>query len=97
MRKYIADSRVLGLIEVFLQAEIMDGVQHWTPESGAPQGAVLSPLLSNLYLNALDHLHGQPGVRDDTVCGRSGNSVPQSGRSRHGPWRWCKRGRPNAA
>jgi RNA-directed DNA polymerase len=61
VRKYVADSRVLGLIEAFLQAEILEGVQHWTPESGAPQGAVLSPLLSNLYLNALDHLMASAG------------------------------------
>jgi RNA-directed DNA polymerase len=61
VRQYVADSRVLGLIEAFLQAEILDGVQHWTPESGAPQGAVLSPLLSNLYLNALDHLMAEAG------------------------------------
>jgi RNA-directed DNA polymerase len=61
VRKYVADGRVLGLIEAFLQAEILDGVQHWTPESGAPQGAVLSPLLSNLYLNALDHLMASEG------------------------------------
>lgn len=61
VRQYVADSRVLGLVEAFLQAEILDGVQHWTPESGAPQGAVLSPLLSNLYLNALDHLVAEAG------------------------------------
>lgn len=61
VRQYIADSRVVGLITAFLQAEILDGVQHWTPESGAPQGAVLSPLLSNLYLNALDHLMAKAG------------------------------------
>jgi RNA-directed DNA polymerase len=60
-RKYIADSRVLGLIEAFLKADIMEGLRHWTPESGAPQGAVLSPLLSNLYLNALDHLMAGSG------------------------------------
>lgn len=63
VRKYIADSRVLELIEAFLKAEIMDGMQHWTPESGAPQGAVLSPLLSNLYLNDLDHLMAQSGFQ----------------------------------
>jgi len=61
VRKYVADSRVLGLIEAFLKAEILDGMQHWTPESGAPQGAVLSPLLSNLYLNDLDHLMAGQG------------------------------------
>jgi RNA-directed DNA polymerase len=61
VRKHVADSRVLGLIEAFLTAEIMDGMQHWTPQSGAPQGAVLSPLLSNLYLNDLDHVMAQEG------------------------------------
>jgi len=55
VRKYVADSRVLAVIEAFLKADIMDGMRQWTPESGAPQGAVISPLLSNLYLNGLDH------------------------------------------
>jgi RNA-directed DNA polymerase len=61
VRKHIADGRVLGLIESFLTAEILEGLRAWTPESGAPQGAVLSPLLSNLYLNALDHGMAQQG------------------------------------
>jgi len=61
VRKHIADSRVLALIEAFLKAEILDGLRHWTPESGAPQGAVLSPLLSNLYLTELDHLVAHSG------------------------------------
>lgn len=52
----IADRRVLTLIESFLKAGILDGLKEWTPEAGAPQGAVLSPLLSNIYLNPLDHL-----------------------------------------
>lgn len=52
----IADGRVLTLIESFLKAGILDGLKEWTPEAGAPQGAVLSPLLSNIYLNPLDHL-----------------------------------------
>lgn len=55
VRKHIGDSRVLALVEAFLKADIFDGMRQWTPESGAPQGAVLSPLLSNLYLNELDH------------------------------------------
>lgn len=61
VRQYVTDSRVLGLIEAFLKANILDDLQHWTPESGAPQGAVLSPLLSNLYLNDLDHQMAQAG------------------------------------
>jgi hypothetical protein len=34
---------VLKLIEAFLTARIMDGLDQWTPMAGAPQGAVLSP------------------------------------------------------
>jgi RNA-directed DNA polymerase len=55
LRERIADGRVLGLVESFLKAGIMDGLTEWQPASGAPQGAVLSPLLSNIYLNPLDH------------------------------------------
>jgi RNA-directed DNA polymerase len=61
VRKHVADGRVLDLIGAFLKAEVLDGLQHWTPESGAPQGAVLSPLLSNLYLNELDHQMARAG------------------------------------
>ena len=52
----IADGPVLSLIESFLKANILDEAEQWTPEGGAPQGAVLSPLLSNIYLDPLDHL-----------------------------------------
>jgi len=51
----ISDRRVLDLVKLFLHQSIMEELREWTPESGVPQGAVLSPLLSNLYLNELDH------------------------------------------
>jgi RNA-directed DNA polymerase len=54
LRERIADGRVLGLIQSFLKAGILDGLREWEPDAGAPQGAVLSPLLSNIYLNPLD-------------------------------------------
>jgi RNA-directed DNA polymerase len=57
----IADGSVLSLIEKFLKANILDGLEEWTPASGAPQGAVLSPLLSNIYLDPLDHLMADSG------------------------------------
>jgi RNA-directed DNA polymerase len=57
----IADGPVLRLIESFLQADILEGATQWTPEQGAPQGAVLSPLLSNIYLDPLDHLVAETG------------------------------------
>jgi RNA-directed DNA polymerase len=68
----ISDRRVLGLIEAYLRAEVMDGMERWTPERGSPQGAVISPLLSNIYLNPLDHLMAADGYEmvryaDDSV------------------------------
>jgi RNA-directed DNA polymerase len=57
----VSDGRVLALIEAFLGQEIFDGLLHWTPERGAPQGAVLSPLLSNIYLDPLDHAMAEQG------------------------------------
>lgn len=51
----VSDGRVLGLIEAYLKAEVMDTLSAWEPEEGCPQGAVLSPLLSNIYLDELDH------------------------------------------
>jgi RNA-directed DNA polymerase len=61
LKEKIADGRVLSLIESFLKAGVMDGASEWTPTSGAPQGAVLSPLLSNIYLDPLDHVLAQSG------------------------------------
>lgn len=58
----IADGPVLRLIESFLKADILDETSSWTPEAGAPQGAVLSPLLSNVYLDPLDHLMAAQGL-----------------------------------
>src|SRR5438094_2726383 len=58
----VADSRVLELVEAMLQQEVMEGLRHWTPEAGTPQGAVISPLLSNIYLDPLDHLMVQQGI-----------------------------------
>lgn len=59
----ISDSRVLNLIKAFLEQEIREGLQNWTPISGTPQGAVLSPVLSNVYLHGLDVLMAQSNFR----------------------------------
>lgn len=68
----IADGAVLDLIAAFLKAKVMETMKEWIPEEGTPQGAVLSPLLSNLYLDPLDQRMaewGQEMVRyaDDFV------------------------------
>ena len=57
----IADGRVLELIESFLSQEVLDGMRNWRPEQGCPQGAVISPLLANIYLNPLDHRMARAG------------------------------------
>lgn len=55
VKAQISDSRMLKLIRMFLDQDIMEELREWTPTAGVPQGAVLSPVLSNLYLNPLDH------------------------------------------
>lgn len=57
----ISDKKMLKLVELFLRAEIMEEGKSWSPERGAPQGAVLSPMLANVYLNPLDHLLMEEG------------------------------------
>lgn len=57
----ISDGRVLSLTEAFLDQDILDGMKRWTPVSGTPQGAVISPLLANLYLHDLDQLLADQG------------------------------------
>lgn len=61
IKAQISDSSVLQLIQSFLDQSILEELQTWTPEAGVPQGAVLSPVLSNVYLNPLDHVMAEKG------------------------------------
>jgi RNA-directed DNA polymerase len=63
VRRRVADGRILKLLESYLRAQVMDGLQAWEPERGSPQGAVISPLLSNLYLDGLDHALAAAGFQ----------------------------------
>jgi group II intron reverse transcriptase/maturase len=50
----IADRRVLKLVRQWLEAKVMEDGREETKLSGTPQGGVISPLLSNIYLDFLD-------------------------------------------
>lgn len=56
IKRRMADGKVLALVKAFLEQGVLDGMSTWTPEQGTPQGGVISPLLSNIYLDPLDHL-----------------------------------------
>ena len=68
----VADGNILGLVEKFLRAGVMEGGKIRPTHVGTPQGGVVSPLLANIALNVLDwhlHEHGYRFVRyaDDFV------------------------------
>lgn len=50
----VADGTLLALVTAFLQAGVLEGQDFQPTEMGTPQGAVLSPLLCNIYLHRLD-------------------------------------------
>ena len=62
VRQRVVDGSVLALLEQSLKAGVLESLKGWQPtEVGTPQGAVISPLLANLYLNPLDHEMVQRG------------------------------------
>lgn len=62
VQEQVADGRLIQLLESYLKAGVMEGLRGWEPtEQGTPQGAVISPLLANLYLSPLDHQMARQG------------------------------------
>lgn len=53
--EHISDGRVLRLIRQMLEAGYMENGRKFSTSKGTPQGGVISPLFSNIYLNAFDH------------------------------------------
>ncbi len=51
LRVRIKDSSMLHLIKKFLRAGYVDSALVVIPESGTPQGSILSPLLANIFLH----------------------------------------------
>ena len=78
IKRRVADGRVLKLLEQYLAAGVMESHKGWRPtQEGTPQGAVISPLLANVYLNSLDHLMMAKGYQmeryadDFVVCAKT--------------------------
>ncbi len=61
IEEHISDGRLLELLAGWLRQDIVKGLESWTPTAGTPQGAVISPLLANLYLHPLDEKMQQLG------------------------------------
>ncbi|MTI72009.1 MAG: group II intron reverse transcriptase/maturase, partial [Firmicutes bacterium] len=59
----ISDGRVLDLIRKFLKSGVMDNENFSKTKVGRPQGGVISPLLSNIYLNKFDQKMKKKGIR----------------------------------
>tara|TARA_R110002167_G_scaffold4648_9_gene21979 strand:+ start:7067 stop:8335 length:1269 start_codon:yes stop_codon:yes gene_type:complete len=54
VRRRVADGSILNLLRQFLSSGVMVGERFEPSEQGSPQGGVISPLLSNIYLDAFD-------------------------------------------
>jgi len=88
----LADGRVLALLRSYLEQEVMEELtKHEPTDRGTPQGAVISPLLANIYLDPLDHLLADSGVEmiryaDDFVLLCRSEEAAQAALARGQTW-----------
>ena len=83
VQQRISDGRILELIQGYLKQDIVSNLAQWKPVGGTPQGAVISPLLANLYLHPLDRLMREKGYHmiryaDDFVVMCASSEAAQS-------------------
>lgn len=79
-RRRITDKRVLRLVKAFLKAGILTELgDHEGTDTGTPQGGILSPLLANIALSALDEYLHAPW--------KSGGPMSTSMRRRRRGWK----------
>lgn len=61
MEERISDRRVIKLVKQWLKAGVIEDGKYEETEEGSPQGGVISPLLSNIYLNYMDRIWEEKG------------------------------------
>jgi len=84
VRRHVKDKRMLKLIRAFLRSGVLiNGITEMT-EKGTPQGGPLSPLLSNIMLNDLDH---ELEKRGHCFCRYADDCAPR----RYGRRRRCRK------
>lgn len=91
VQERIGDGRILELIHGYLKQDVVSDLKRWTPVGGTPQGAVISPLLANLYLHPLDRLMREKGYHmiryaDDFVVMCPSREAAQSALAEIGAW-----------
>ena len=78
----VSDGSMIEIVQAYLQQGVMDGMEFWTPEAGTPQGAIISPLLSNIYLDPLDHEMARKGYE---MVRYADDCAPRAQRGPKGP------------
>ena len=82
----VADRRVLKLVKQWLEAGVMDAGKVTATTRGTPQGGVISPLLSNIYLHVLDKLWDRHGQGRGTLVRYADDFVVMSRTKRDCEW-----------
>lgn len=71
----IHDKRIIKLISQMLKAGYIESEMFYDTEMGTPQGGILSPLLSNIFLNDFDWFIGRTYLEPHRQCKRKGNDT----------------------